>query len=312
MHEELMSQPLAFAATNCDEGLIAATHRLVFEAQDGEFLNIEVFGSKDSATQKTLLVFIPGVCESAETLGVQAIVAAASHITVAVLELPGHGLSTGKRCVIKKFDSLVTTVVAAVEFIMEQLNPDHTFLTGDSLGGVLAIYAAAHLDQLAGIATIAPAVGVAPQAVPHWTIVAGLKALAWLAPALQVPSLTPYEDPSQYNCPSNTQRNFMGHWPLATCRTLLEVTSHRVPNDNATHGVLTLKNISNMLVIAGAKDPIVPLQCIQDFYEQVESTNKVIKVVQRAGHDLLFQPKYSKQVTQALMDWLETSLQQRK
>jgi alpha-beta hydrolase superfamily lysophospholipase len=312
MQEELMSQPLAFANANDDEELIAATSRLVFEAQDGEYLNIEVFGEVALATNKTLLVVIPGVCESAETLGVQAIVAAASSITVAVLELPGHGLSTGQRCVILEFVPLVTTVASAVQFIMEQLNPDHTFLTGNSLGGVLAMYAAAHLDPLVlGIALIAPAVGVAPEAVPHWTIVGGLQALASLVPTLQVPSLTPYEDPSHYNCPSNTQRNFTGHWPLATCRTLLDVTSHRVPNDIATPGQLTLKSTPNVLVIAGARDSVVPLQCIQEFYQKVESTNKHLKVVSRAGHDLLFQPKFSKQITQALMDWIQRCLQER-
>jgi pimeloyl-ACP methyl ester carboxylesterase len=266
----MMSHPLAFATANNDEDLIAARYRLVFEAQDGEYLNIEVFGGEEDGAHETLLVVIPGVCESAETLGVQAIVTAASSITVAVLELPGHGLSTGKRCVLREFDALVTTVVSAVQFIMEQLNPDHTFLTGYSLGGVLSIYAADHLDELVGIAPIAPAVGVAPQAVPHWSIVGGLQALACLAPTLQIPSLTPYEDPSHYNCPSNTQRNFTGHWPLATCRTLLELTSHRGPNDIATPGLLTLKSTPDVLVIAGAQDHVVPLRCIQDFYQQVE------------------------------------------
>ncbi|CAB9520767.1 Putative lysophospholipase [Seminavis robusta] len=265
--EELQEAPLAFMGASKDEDLIAATSRLVYKTDDNQLMNIEVFGGV-RASSKTLLIFIPGICESAETLAVQSIVAAATEITVAVLELPGHGLSSGTRGVVREFEHLLASVIGAIEFTIEQLNPDHTFLTGSSLGGVLAIYVASRVDDFVGIAPIAPAMGVAPQAVPHWTLVSGLQALACIGPTWQIPSVTPYEDASHYNCPSSTQRNFTGYWPLATCKMLLDLTSQRVPNDIATPGRLALKMTPNVLVIAGKRDYVVPLSCIQDFYQQ--------------------------------------------
>eukprot|EP00554_Chaetoceros_debilis_P014242 CAMPEP_0194121698 /NCGR_PEP_ID=MMETSP0150-20130528/48009_1 /TAXON_ID=122233 /ORGANISM="Chaetoceros debilis, Strain MM31A-1" /LENGTH=251 /DNA_ID=CAMNT_0038814239 /DNA_START=15 /DNA_END=770 /DNA_ORIENTATION=- len=244
--KNIQNEPLAFSS---DPSLLPATSRLVLETDDGNLLNIELFEysveKSSSAPQSPVLLFVPGVCESAETITVQKLVSEAKErqVTVAVLELQGHGLSTGERCVTRDFDKLVHHVVEFVRFTTARLTEKNKkgndakdisnfvalpyFLCGASLGGVLAAYAAEIISNedednlkgssssFRGVATIAPAVGVDPRAVPPTVIVQCLKCIAYLAPAAQIP-LTPLEDPTHYDCPKTTERNFAGHWPLAT------------------------------------------------------------------------------------------------
>lgn len=336
--QKIKNEPLAFSS---DPSLLPATSRLVLETDDGNLLNIELFEysvESPSAPQSPLLLFVPGVCESAETTTVQNLVAEAKErqIRVAVLELQGHGLSTGERCVTRDFDKLVHHVVEFVQFTIEHFEEKNKkvndgvkgsskfialpyFLCGASLGGVLAAYAAEILSNenednitgssfssFKGVATLAPAVGVNPIAIPPTVIVKCLTYLAYLAPAMQTP-LTPLEDPTHYNCPKDTRRNFAGNWPLATSKMLLDVTSFKVKNDLMT-GTLSLENVRHVFIVAGEKDLAVPFDSIKHFHESVQATNKHFMRVPKAGHDLMCNESSSALVNKALYDWISNSL----
>ena len=324
----ISSRPLAFANI---PGLIAATSRLICETNDGAFLNIEIFSNNnddddnnndESDTSSPILFFIHGVCSSTESIGVQKIVSSAkeNNIRVAAIELEGHGLSSGQRCVCGDFDRLIGHVVEAVKYIVSSIGCEDFsyFLSGNSLGGVLSIYAAQIISnydgkeeekefgRLMGLIPIAPAVGVQPDAVPPFVIVQALKLIAFVVPSASLP-LTPLEDPSSYNCPKNTKRNYSGHWPLATSKMLLDVTSKRVTNDIQS-GSLSLEKLKAMLVIFGKDDDVIPAEDIQTFFDSMKPSHKELVSIEKADHGLMSISKHNKVAANAIFKFIRESL----
>lgn len=185
------------------------------------------------------------------------------------------------------------------------------FITGNSLGGAIVMYAAEEISNnkylypsnFKGVIPIAPAIGVDPRAIPPSPIVSCLSILSYMAPAAQ-PPLTPFEDPTKYNCPDNTTRNFSGHWPLSTSKMLLDLTSKKV-NQDREHGAISLQSV-NILLITGEKDMVVPVETIKSFYSNVESTRKKLFLMPNTGHDLLFEDKSSTLIMDEIFHWIDT------
>ena len=166
-------------------------------------------------------------------------------------------------------------------------------LCGSSLGGVLVAYATQqmmmhrktdeerHTCNLVGSLLLSPAVGVDPKVIPSWFIVAALSLLAWILPSEGI--MTPLEDPSHYNCPSTTSRNFSGHWPLATSKLLLDITSRIVPSDIQSGTLNLVKALATIAekrtsptpiitVVSGDKDPVVPIEAVRYFVSTMNDT----------------------------------------
>ena len=153
-------------------------------------------------------------------------------------------------------------------------------------------------------------------------MVSALSVAANLLPsATQVP-LTPFEDPSHYNCPPDTQRNFSGYWPLSTSKMLLDLTSKRVPNDvvatssgqndqldatSSSPAVLSLHHIPQVVLVAGANDFSIPVESIQAVHDCLQSPSKEVRVLQKAGHDVLVRHLSSAKVVDILQSLLFTS-----
>lgn len=318
----IANQPLAFST---DPNLVSASFRLVLKTKNGSELNIECFDPPNLISSTPILLFIHGVCESAETKGVQNIakIARERNIRLVVLELEGHGLSSGRRCVCPNFDRLLEHTLEFVSFAVSSLTEANTetaspsyYLSGSSLGGVLAIYAAEIIsnkiishDKLyptnfQGVAPICPAVGVDDRAIPSAIVSSCLSLLACIAPSAQI-SLTPMEDPSHYNCPKTTTRNFHGNWPLSTSKMLLDVTTFRAKSD-IEHGNLSLSNVKNAIVILAENDTVVPPQSIMDLFESLKSVNKKLIQIPRAGHDIL---SSSQHVANILFEWIDSTME---
>ncbi|GFH59134.1 hypothetical protein CTEN210_15610 [Chaetoceros tenuissimus] len=314
MEEELLQKPLAFSAS---PNLVHASARISFQSEDGVLLNVEIFADEETKDSPILLA-VHGVCESIETLGIQAIVAGARqrHVRVACLELSGHGLSSGKRCVCSSFEKILDHVLQFVKFAVPKMrNNDEVpyFLTGSSLGGSLCAYASQHIstnvadypNHFNGVALLAPAVGVDAAVVPPSPVVQCLRLMSCIAPSAQTP-FTPYEDSTHYNCPENTNRNFSGHWPLATSKMLLDVTSNTIPND-IMEGKLSLENVGAVVVIVGEKDNVVPLEAVEKFYNGVNATKKELVRIKNAGHDLMFRNSSSDVAVQKIFDMITSN-----
>ena len=257
-------------------------------------LNVEFFGDP---SWPRILLFVPGVCESAETWTVQNLVriCASRKWRVAVLELEGHGLSEGsrgligsswRRCVrqVKVFCAHALDVDMAQKRVLSDDEPKNLrfVLCGASLGGALVSYASQNILEdvgfsrrvsFSGTLLLSPAVGVDPLVVPPPIVVTCLSILSCILPSVGIEGATPTEDPSHYNCPPWTNRNFRGAWPLGTSKILLDITSKRLPNDvkSGLLNMLQTKSKHAILVISGGKDPVVPIQTVQNFVDEMKT-----------------------------------------
>jgi pimeloyl-ACP methyl ester carboxylesterase len=324
---------LAFATdTDDDTALITASSQCPFRTNDGVLLNVECFGpiytgdivdvddyapsSDDSTSSKSnnewpLLLYVHGICESAETMGVQTLARYCAKYSwrLLVLELPGHGLSNNLpgrgRATCPNFDALVNHVV---EFTTRMANKfsraKGIVLAGGSLGGALCIYATPSMKHIKseaannssskkmpdfyGLALISPALGINPRAIPPSPVVTALRCLSSLLPSHGI--LTPIEDPSHYALPATSTRNFSGHWPLSTSAMLLDVTSHRIPTDiKNNHVHKQLEGLISLLVLMGDRDEIVPLSSVSQWFDSVtnlssDTGEKTLITVKSAGH----------------------------
>lgn len=342
--------------TNFDanNSLIRAIARTSLAFDKDTTLNVELFGPgwntgnvngtiRTPTRCRNLLCFVPGVCESAETWTVQHLARACQESnkewSLAVLELEGHGLSSGPRGLLQPsgkagLKRLVDQVVAFCHHVVVDVMfaksttttmSINVVLVGMSLGGTLAVYAAPRIAKdmpkdvdgvtFGGCLLLSPAVGVAPHAVPPPIIVIALSCLAFVAPSSSL--LTPEEDPSHYACPPWSSRNFSGQWPLGTSKLLLDITSVIVPGDVAdakkgqkqnNHGD-TNANVTfcphdgysyKVLVLAGLKDPVVPVDMVRNFVSalngtqnppQPNTTTATLIEIPNGGHGLLANQK---------------------
>eukprot|EP00525_Craspedostauros_australis_P002341 CAMPEP_0198128680 /NCGR_PEP_ID=MMETSP1442-20131203/49904_1 /TAXON_ID= /ORGANISM="Craspedostauros australis, Strain CCMP3328" /LENGTH=379 /DNA_ID=CAMNT_0043788887 /DNA_START=71 /DNA_END=1210 /DNA_ORIENTATION=+ len=329
--------------TSEGESLVTSCARSKVECQDSSAtLNVEWFSKEEAAWP--LLAYCHGVCESAETWTVQnlARMCRKNQWRLAVLELEGHGLSSGTRSLCSSFPRVVSHVglfchhVATLAPKPKDDGPIPLVLAGSSMGGVAALYAAAAMAKslsindngsdaalagFAGCALICPAVGVAPEVVPPPPIVMALSALAWVAPSVGL--MTPVEDPSIYACPHTSTRNFVGQWPLATSKMLLDVTSKTVQQDLAAYEQAKAKAtdgsqhrstpldgmamIPSMLVLAGEKDHVVPMTSIEDVIQKIDlpQDRKILCTIKKGDHYLLVKGKPMEEGISQLAAWLE-------
>jgi pimeloyl-ACP methyl ester carboxylesterase len=357
--DSLQTEPLAFTS---DPKLVPATSRIGVPVRlptenhnKLQWINVEIFEQNTSASTSPLVLYVPGVCESAETLTVQSMAQWAKSIgmRLAVIELQGHGLSSGTLADMStNLDVIVWHVLYAIKKTVSKLFQERPgspyLLSGSSFGGTVALYAAEYMSRrkqqqqqqeeggedsssasspkqlskledsilkdeelwenffvqgtLAGVVSVTPAVGVDPEVLPPSWMVSTLSFFSSVFPAAQVP-FTPREDPSQYNCPPTTTRNFDGHWPLAVSKCLLDLTSRRVPEDVA-NGRLTLKHIPRVVLLAGGKDLMIPMEAIEALEAQLEAPSKELVVLPKAGHDILTNSKSQSKALEKLFSSL--------
>ena len=234
-----------------------------------------------------------------------------------MLELAGHGLSgdigsgsnrtaggvgsvVGKgRATLPDFDELVSHVVQFTIRMGEIFSQSTGMaLSGGSLGGSLVSYAvngilssrgesSAMIPDFHGIALLAPALGINPNALPPTPVVYALRTLSYLLPSPGI--LTPIEHPT-YACPPSSTRNYSGRWPLSTSNMLLTSTANRIPNDVALNKVsCQMDGLSSLFIIAGDRDSIVPISSVQEWFDAVtnlsaEKGEKKIVVLKGADH----------------------------
>lgn len=318
--ERLRKQPLCFSSGE-DEDDVTATSRtplLLSSSEEGgpALLNVEHFDFSSSSSSSgeeddpvATVLFVHGVCSSAETKGVRRLAreARSRRARLSVLELEGHGLSSGARAVVEDLDRCAAHVAAFARRVVPAGVP--FVLGGNSLGGALAARAAESLSRepdarLVGIALVAPAVGVSPLAVPPAPVVAALRVAARLFPRADNVPFTPLEDPSSYADPPTSTRNHEGRWPLVTSETLLDLTAHVAPSD-VREGRMAMDRVPDVLLYAGEKDDVVPLAAVRDLHDKIRAAKKNLIVVPNAGHDLLYAEASGDVVSRQIFRWAE-------
>ena len=63
-------------------------------------------------------------------------------------------------------------------------------------------------------------------------------------------------------------------------------------------------DIPSLLVIAGERDEIIPVESITSFYEKAKSQDKQLVKVPRVDHSLMVGQKTAKFATQIIFKWL--------
>ncbi|KAL7470115.1 hypothetical protein ACHAXS_011506 [Conticribra weissflogii] len=301
--------------------------------------------SMQNVDEWPILLYVHGVCESAETWGVQTLAQnCAKHCwRLVVLELAGHGLSSdvgggsfSRRATCPNFESLVQHVV---EFTIHAKNKFHRSqgiaLCGVSLGGALIAYSVKdilsiysrngantskdpkqkegekqqHHPKFYGIVLLAPSFGVHPQALPPSPVIAVLKTLSCLLPSHGI--LTPIEHSEEYSCPPSSARNFSGRWPLSTANMLLDVTSNTIPIDvlsNRVNGLMA--GLASLLVMIGDRDEVVPFDSVQRWFDAAtnlrEDTGEKKLIKIKNGRHGFIHDRGSVVFVDRLFQWLNT------
>jgi alpha-beta hydrolase superfamily lysophospholipase len=343
--EDGKSSPLGIGGGGYDttfiaDELVVSVGRAPFVFDEDTTLNVELFG--DSLWDH-ILCFVPGVCESAETWTVQnlARICQRNKWQLAVLELEGHGLSStirGRGVLSGDMDRLVRQVISFCRHVVVEVYPKRRkqhqqpnitststvsfAVSGFSLGGALAAYASQRISndivvaptststwtkntKFVGCLLLSPSVGVDPAVVPSNGIVFALAAISMIVPWAAF--MTPIEDPSHYSCPPWSKRNYEGPWPLGTARLLLDITSKIVPMD-VQEGNLNLNHVPDVVVVAGSRDPVVPIGAIRTYMDGLtllDAKKELIEIV-KGDHGLLAQSPKSK-VTAETLERLQQS-----
>jgi len=243
--------------------------------ESGHRLSDETWAPKDKSGPPSIdVIYFHGVCESADTLPVRNLAAAVLRRgwRLRVPEHHGHGDSDGRPGLIDSFD---VTVNDAAEYVSHCIRAEDAAprfaLIGHSLGATVAAYLGGPLREQCGLrflgaVLLAPAVGADPAMLPPAPVIALLRVVSWMAPALRLRA-TPFEEPAGY-CASDPPpgRNFRGHWPLGTSAVLLELTSERVPRDCSEGGMLRSAAAAFPAVVAvGRGDAMVPQDTVEAF-----------------------------------------------
>ncbi len=152
--EAYEKEPLAFTS---DPSLVHATSRLAVPLEhqkESLWINVEIFEQNTMPTTSPLVIYIPGICESAETKTVQNMAQWAKSIGIrlAVVELQGHGLSSGDLADMSTdILVLIRQVLLVVKRIKARLFEERTtipyLLSGSSFGGTLALYASEYISR---------------------------------------------------------------------------------------------------------------------------------------------------------------------
>lgn len=296
-----------------------------------------------------ILLYVHGICESAETWGVQTLAQnCAKHCwRLVVLELAGHGLSSdvggggfSRRATCPNFNSLVQHVVEFTIHVKNTFQRSQGIaLCGGSLGGALVAYAVKDIlssynengvntsmksrqteeemqqnhPKFYGIVLLAPSLGVHQRALPPSPVIAVLKTLSCLLPSHGI--LTPIEHSEEYSCPPSSTRNFSGRWPLSTASMLLDLTSNIVPSDvlsNRVDGLI--EGLASLLVIMGDRDEIVPFDSVQRWFDSVTKLRKITgekKFIKlKNGRHSFMHERSSVDFVDSLFQWLNTHASQ--
>ena len=84
---------------------------------------------------------------------------------------------------------------------------------------------------------------------------------------------------------------------------LLELTSERVAAD-IKEGRLTLYHVPRTMIITGENDHFIPLDAVQEVFDQIQSKSRELKILKKVGHDVLTHPDQSPEAMELVFSTL--------
>ncbi len=222
-------------------------------------------------------------------------------VDVLCFDFRGHGVSAGRRGVVRHYDELLLDLRAALDWT-GQARPDRpVFLLGHSNGGQVVLQAAIQGDpRIAGLVVSNPSLELAV-AVPQWKLMTG-KILRCLAPGVTLSADLPQESLTRDS----------DRWP----ERLADPLRHSRVSAPLFFGMIeggaqVLSRAEKIhqpaLVLLGEADPIVKSSSTRAFFDRLGSPDKTLHLYPEMLHEPLNELGRER-VRADLTDWLRRHL----
>ncbi|MDD3224097.1 MAG: lysophospholipase [Clostridium sp.] len=258
------------------------------------FDNIKLFYIKDiPSNPKGIVLIIHGIAEHSKRYDYVKNKFLAENYGVYRFDLRGHGKSEGKRGYVHSFKDFIKDVDAIVNLIKSEHENLPLYILGHSMGGfITACYGIAHGDKIDGEILSGAATGKVK--------------LSLKLKSIRFPHIL------QGRVPNNLY-NFISRNPKVIenykkDKLVLKFTTARLNLQIANAGVKWIKNNIKKyklpcLILHGQDDHIIPSSCSTDFYNNIGSIDKEIKIYKNLYHEILNED-YKDYILGDIFSWL--------
>jgi alpha-beta hydrolase superfamily lysophospholipase len=214
---------------------------------------------------------------------------------------PGHGLSPGPRCHIRRFSDFFTPLDMLRDAIDQRYPGRPCFIVGHSMGGLITgNYLLTRQQRFIGAAFSGAAFAV-PEPPPALALFIN-RVLAALWPTLGVMQL----DPSQVSRDADVVRRYVEdplvHSGKISARLVVELFAAMTALEQQ-RGKLELP----LLVMHGEGDVMTPAAGSQQFVDGVGSSDRSLRIYPELYHEIFNEPERA-QVIGDLLDWLDAHI----
>lgn len=269
-----------------------------FTNKDG--LNIFTQSWRPDGKPRGVIVLVPGFNSHSGYYKWVAKQFVNNSLAVYTLDLQGRGKSDGERFYVKTFDNYVSDVALFIQMVKSKEPDQPVYLLGHSAGGVVAcIYTIDHQNELAGLICESFAFQVPA---PNYAL-AVFKGLEHIIPHVHVLHLKNEDfsrDPKVVEAMNNDP--LIAHETQAT-RTLAEMVraNERLKN---SFQLIDLP----VLILHGTGDKAVKASGSKQFYDNVDSDDKTLKLYEGGYHDLL-NDIIKEDVMADILGWIDKRIQ---
>lgn len=261
---------------------------------DGFRLSVREYLPEGPAPQRHLLL-IHGACEHGGRYAELALAATAAGWRLLIPDHRGHGLSSGIRVHVGRFEEYLDDVRLHCRHF--SLPPARTALIGHSLGGlVVARLLELDTDLVAAACLLSPYLGLQIRIDP-WTLFVG-RILAGVWPwyryrsRVRATDLSPDPDYLARRRQDHLiQKGVTAGWFFAVQRALRDVQAE------------VARVHTPLLVVQGDQDRIVIPQSTVDWFQKISSSDRQLEILPGRLHELLQETNHH-ETTRFVLDWL--------
>ena len=220
-----------------------------------------------------------------------------NKIKVFSIDLPGHGNSSGKRAYIKSYDFFIEIIDSQVKYIKSEHPDIPVIILGHSMGGSLAVYYALKMQpDVNGFILSSPALHSNPDIKPILLKLSGFVStlLPWL-PILQLDSQYISHDQNIVTNYNSDPLVYHGKLPARTCSEINK--SIKFNQSNAEQFEYPV------FIIHGSGDKLTDCQGSQQFYDNISSLDKNIKIYDGLYHELMNEFEKN-EIIDDLLNWV--------
>lgn len=271
-------------------------HEDHFDAGDGLTLMARCW--QPSHQPRGAVVFVHGICEHGGRYAHLAEALCTRGFAVDLIDLRGHGKSSGEPILIRRFDDYLDDLELVLDRVRRRLPGLPLFLVGHSMGGaVVTRLAMTRQPAIDGLVLSAPSVRVAGNLFPILRHLASL--CSYLLPRLRLVrmgSRTLSRDPQVVADFDGDPLVWHGKFPVRTGAEILR-TARQI---QAGAGQLNVP----LLILHGTGDFVTDPGGSRLLYDHAASEDKTLKLYSGLYHDLFHEPEQA-QIIGDVLGWLE-------